>query len=66
MWLSILLFLDPGKNFAETLVLDNGSVTDPLQLVESRIGQGPPLPANLQPTIRKVIDLDDFAAQANS
>src|SRR5260370_27788031 len=33
--------------------------------VEGRIRQRPTFPANLQPPIRKVIDLDHFAAKAN-
>ena len=49
----------------EALVLDNGGMTDALQLVESRVRQRPAFPANLQPPIRKVIDLDHFAAKAN-
>src|SRR5258707_3454833 len=40
-------------------------MTDALQLVEGRIRQRPTFPANLQPPIRKVIDLDHFAAKAN-
>jgi hypothetical protein len=33
--LAVLLFLDPGQNLTETLVLDNGGMTDTLQLVEA-------------------------------
>jgi hypothetical protein len=35
--LAVLLFLDPGQNLPETLVLDNGGRTDALQLVEGGI-----------------------------
>jgi len=59
-----LLFLDPGQDLAQALVLNNG-MTDALQLVEGRVRQRPAFPANLQPPIRKVIDLDHFAAKAN-
>src|SRR5258707_1152322 len=63
--LAVLLFLDPGQDLAQALVLDNGGMTNALQLVEGRIRQRPAFPANLQPPIRKVIDLDHFAAKAN-
>jgi hypothetical protein len=38
---------------------------DTLQLVEGRARQSSPFPANFQPPIRKVIDVDHFAAKAN-
>jgi hypothetical protein len=60
-----LLFLDPGQDLSQALVLDNGGMTDALQLVEGRVRQRPAFPANLQSSIRKVIDLDHFAAKAN-
>jgi len=60
-----LLFLDPGQNLPETLVLDDGGMTDALQLVEGGVRQRPAFPANLQPPIRKIIDIDHFAAKAN-
>src|SRR6266446_4059991 len=50
---------------AEAFILDNGRMTDALQLVEGRVRQRPAFPANLQPPIRKVIDVDHFAAKAN-
>src|SRR5882724_7123822 len=40
-------------------------MADTLQLVEGRVRQRPAFPANLQPPIRKVIDIDHFAAKAN-
>jgi hypothetical protein len=60
-----LLILDPGQNLPETLVLDDGGMTDALQLVEGGVRQRPAFPANLQPPIRKIIDIDHFAAKAN-
>ena len=63
--LAVLLFLDPGQNLSETLVLDNGGMTDALQLVECGVRQRSAFPANLQPPIRKVIDIDHFATKAN-
>ena len=45
MWPPVLLFLDPGQDLAETLVLNNGGMTDPLQLVESRVRQRYAFPA---------------------
>src|SRR5258708_286064 len=63
--LAVLLFFDPGQDLAQALVLDNGGMTDALQLVEGRVRQRPAFPANLQPPIRKVIDLDHFATKAN-
>src|SRR6202030_653222 len=63
--LAVLLFLDPGQNLSERLVLDNGGMTDTLQLVEGGVRQRPAFPTNLQPPIRKIIDVDHFAAKAN-
>src|ERR1700678_1566976 len=60
-----MLFLDPGQNLSETLVLGDGGVTDALQLVEGGVRQRPAFLANLQPPIRKIIDIDHFAAKAN-
>src|SRR3977135_2083665 len=40
-------------------------MTDALQLVEGRVRQRPTFLANLQPPIRKVIDLYHFAAKAD-
>jgi hypothetical protein len=34
----VLLLLDPGQHFAETLVLDDGRVADTLQMVEDGVG----------------------------
>jgi hypothetical protein len=59
-----LLFLDPGQNLSETLVLDDGGVTNALQLVEGRVRQRPALPANLQPPPENQ-DIDHFGAKAN-
>lgn len=39
-------------------------MTDPLQFFEDRIRQKPAFPANPQPSIREVVDLDHFPAQA--
>jgi hypothetical protein len=61
--LVILLLLDPGQHLAETLFLDDGRVADALQQLEGAIGQGQSLPADLQPTIGKVIDVDQLACQ---
>jgi hypothetical protein len=36
-------------------------VADALQMVEDGLGQGQSLPADLQPAIRKVIDVDYLA-----
>jgi hypothetical protein len=63
--LAVLLFLDPGKDLAQALVLDNCGMIDALQLVEGGVRHGPAFPANLQPSVRKVIDLDHFATKAN-
>ena len=60
-----MLFLDPRQNLPETLVLDNGRMTDALQLVEGGVRQRLAFPANLQSPIRKVIDIDHFATEAN-
>ena len=60
-----MLFLDPGQDLAQALVLDNGGMTDALQLVEGAVRQRRAFPANLQPPIRKVIDIDHFATKAN-
>ena len=38
MELLVLLLLDPGQHFAETLVLDDGRVADALQMVEDGVG----------------------------
>jgi hypothetical protein len=38
----ILLLLDPGQHLARTLVLDDGRVTDALQMVEDGVGKGGP------------------------
>ena len=35
----VLLFLDPGQDLPETLVLNNGGMADPLQLVEGGVRQ---------------------------
>src|SRR2546430_7728208 len=43
--LAVLLFFDPGQNLAQALVLDNGGVTDALQLVEGRVRQRSAFPA---------------------
>ncbi|WP_334396179.1 hypothetical protein [Bradyrhizobium sp. AZCC 2289] len=59
----VLLLLDPGQHFAETLVLDDGRVTDALQMVEDGVGQGQSPPADLQPAIGKVIAVDYLAGQ---
>jgi hypothetical protein len=59
--LLVLLLLDPGQHLAETLVLDDGGVADALQMVEDGVGQGQSLSADLQPAIRKVIDVDYLA-----
>jgi hypothetical protein len=40
-------------------------MTDSLQFVEGRVRQRSTFPANFQPPIRKVIDVDHFAAKAN-
>ncbi len=40
-------------------------MTDALQLVEGGVRQRRAFPANLQPPIRKVIDIDHFATKAN-
>src|SRR3954463_7481258 len=37
-WLGVLALLDPGQNLAQSFVLDDGCMADPLQLVEHRIG----------------------------
>jgi hypothetical protein len=58
--LLILLLLNPGQHLAETLVLDDGRVADALQLVEGGVRQGQSLPADLQPAIGKVIDVDQL------
>src|SRR6202035_460159 len=63
--LAVLLFLDPSQDLAQALVLDNGGMADAVQLVDARVSKRPAFPANLQPPIRKVIDLDHFAAKAN-
>src|SRR3979411_122180 len=63
MGLLVLLLLDPGQHFDETLVLDDGRVADALQMVEDGVGQGQSLPADLQPAIGKVIDVDYLAGQ---
>jgi hypothetical protein len=62
--LLILLLPDPGQHLAKTLVLNDGRVADALQLVEDRIGQGQSLPADLQPAIGKVIDIDQLACRS--
>jgi hypothetical protein len=61
--LLILLLLDPGQHLAETLVFDDGRVADALQLVEGGVSQGQSLPADLQPAIGKVVDVDQLACQ---
>jgi hypothetical protein len=38
MGVLVLLLLDLGQHFAETLVLDDGRVTDALQMVEDGVG----------------------------
>jgi hypothetical protein len=63
--LLVLLLLDPGQHLAETLVLDDGRVADALQLVEDGVGQGQSLPADFQPAIGKVINVNKFACAAN-
>ena len=65
MGLLVLLLLDPGQHFAETLVLDDGRVADALQMVEDGVGQGQSLPADLQPAIGKVIDVTLPASAAD-
>src|SRR3954447_3191791 len=55
-WLGILAL--PGQNLTQPLVLDDRRVADPLQIVEHRIGQTQSLPADLEPPVRKVVDLD--------
>src|SRR3954469_18953740 len=37
-WLGVLALLDPGQNLAQSFVLDDGCMADPLQLVEHGIG----------------------------
>jgi hypothetical protein len=59
--LAVLLFLDPSRNLLETLVLDNGGMTDTLQLVEGGVRLRSVFPA----AIRKIIDIDHFAAKAS-
>jgi len=61
----ILLLLDPGQDLAKTLVLYNGRVADALQLVEGGIGQGQAFPADLKPSIGKIVDVDDLASEAS-
>jgi hypothetical protein len=60
-WLGILALLDPGQNLAQPLVLDDRRVADPLQLVEHSIGQTQSLPVDLEPPVRKVVDLGSRA-----
>ncbi len=60
--MSVLLLLDPGKNLAEALVLDDGSVTDPLQLVESRIGQSTLLLKGLEAETCVMLDVEKMNA----
>jgi hypothetical protein len=53
-----------AKNVPETLVLDDGGMTNSLQLVEGGVSQRSAFPANLEPPVRKVIDIDHFATKA--
>jgi hypothetical protein len=59
--LLILLLLDPSQHLAETFVLDDGRMADALQLVEGGVRQRQSLPADLQPAVGKVIDVDQLA-----
>jgi len=48
---------------AETLVLDDGGVSDTLVFAEDAIGKRVAFPANLKRPIAEVIDLDILASQ---
>ncbi len=48
---------------SETLVLDDGGVTDTLVFAEDAIGKRVAFPANLKGSIAEVINLDVLACQ---
>jgi hypothetical protein len=48
---------------AQSFVLDEGGVTDPLVLAEDAIGKRVPFPSHLKRAICEVVDLDILACQ---
>ena len=59
----ILFGFDELQHGAEALVLLNGGMGDALILVESRVGELDPLPAELQPPVREFEAVNVFARQ---
>src|SRR5260370_41288548 len=61
--LDVLLRFHRCECMAQTLVLDDGCVTDPLVLAEDAIGKRVPFPSHLERPISEVVDLDVLACQ---
>ena len=61
--LEILLRLDDRQGMSKALVLDDCSMAHALVLVENPVGKHLSLPAHLQTSVGKVIEVDILAAQ---